>query len=162
MEISQYTYFQQVGGLDVRPVSGEMTYGLERLALYVQGVDNVFDLAFNDPQSPDFMTYGEVFLENEREFSAFEQEAADVDMLRRQFVDMERAVRAAPGRARTPGPASGSAGLRPCAEGLAPVQSAGFARGHRGGRAAELHRPHPRAVQGLRPGLGGRWKQAGA
>jgi glycyl-tRNA synthetase alpha chain len=92
MEVSQYTYFQQVGGLDVSPVSGELTYGLERLALYVQGVDNVFDLAFNDPQSPDFKTYGDVFLESEREFSAFEQEAADVAMLQRQFEDMEAAV----------------------------------------------------------------------
>ena len=92
MEISQYTYFQQVGGLDVSPVSGELTYGLERLALYVQGVDNVYDLAFNDPQSPDFKTYGEVFLENEREFSAFELETADVAVLKRQFEDMERAV----------------------------------------------------------------------
>jgi glycyl-tRNA synthetase alpha chain len=92
MEISQYTYFQQVGGLDVKPVSGELTYGLERLALYVQGVDNVYDLAFNDPQSPDFKTYGEVFLEAEREFSAFEQEVADIPMLQRQFADMESAV----------------------------------------------------------------------
>lgn len=92
MEISQYTYFQQVGGLDVSPVSGELTYGLERLALYVQGVDSVFDLAFNDPQSPNFMTYGQVFLESERQFSAFEQEAADTDMLIRQFKDMESSV----------------------------------------------------------------------
>jgi glycyl-tRNA synthetase alpha chain len=92
MEISQYTYFQQVGGLDVKPVSGELTYGLERLALYVQGVDNIYDLAFNNPQSPDFKTYGEVFLENEREFSAFELEVADVSMLQRQFADMEAAV----------------------------------------------------------------------
>ncbi|HLI65189.1 MAG TPA: glycine--tRNA ligase subunit alpha [Caulobacteraceae bacterium] len=92
MEISQYTYFQQVGGLDVDPVAGELTYGLERLAMYVQGVENIFDLAFNDPQSPDFKTYGDVFLENEREFSAFDFEAANVDMLKRQFEDMEREV----------------------------------------------------------------------
>jgi glycyl-tRNA synthetase alpha chain len=92
MEISQYTYFQQVAGLDVSPVSGELTYGLERLALYVQDVDNIFDLAFNDPQSPDFMTYGQVFLESERQFSAFEQEAADTEMLIRQFNDMESSV----------------------------------------------------------------------
>jgi glycyl-tRNA synthetase alpha chain len=90
MEVTQYTYFQQVGGLDVFPVAGELTYGLERLALYVQGVESVYDLAYNDPQSPDFMTYGDVFLENEREFSAYEQEAADVEMLKRQFEDMER------------------------------------------------------------------------
>ena len=92
MEISQYTYFQQVGGLDVAPVSGELTYGVERLALYVQGVDNIFDLAFNSPQSPDFKTYGEVFLENERQFSAFEQEVADVSVLKRQFEELEREV----------------------------------------------------------------------
>ena len=92
MEVTQYTYFQQVGGLDVFPVAGELTYGLERLALYVQGVENVYDLAFNDPQSPDFQTYGDVFLENEREFSAYELEAADVAMLKRQFEDMEREV----------------------------------------------------------------------
>ena len=90
MEVTQYTYFQQVGGLDVFPVAGELTYGLERLALYVQGVENVYDLAFNDPQSPDFKTYGAVFLENERQFSAFEQEIADVAVLKRQFEDMER------------------------------------------------------------------------
>jgi glycyl-tRNA synthetase alpha chain len=90
MEISQYTYFQQVGGLDVAPVSGELTYGLERLALYVQGVDTVYDLAFNDPGSPAFKTYGEVFLENERQFSSFELDAADVDVLKRQFEEMER------------------------------------------------------------------------
>ncbi|HEY2707160.1 MAG TPA: glycine--tRNA ligase subunit alpha [Caulobacteraceae bacterium] len=92
MEISQYTYFQQVGGLDVFPVAGELTYGLERLAMYVQGVENVYDLAYNDPQSPSFKTYGEVFLENERQFSAFDFEAADVAMLKRQFEDMEAQV----------------------------------------------------------------------
>jgi glycyl-tRNA synthetase alpha chain len=92
MEVTQYTYFQQVGGLDVFPVAGELTYGLERLALYVQGVESVYDLAYNDPQSPDFMTYGDVFLENERQFSAFEQEAADVSMLKKEFEDMEREV----------------------------------------------------------------------
>jgi glycyl-tRNA synthetase alpha chain len=92
MEVTQYTYFQQVGGLDVFPTAGELTYGLERLALYVQGVDSVYDLAFNDPQSPDFKTYGDVFLENERQFSAFELEEADVATLKRQFEDMERVV----------------------------------------------------------------------
>jgi glycyl-tRNA synthetase alpha chain len=92
MEVTQYTYFQQVGGLDVFPVAGELTYGLERLALYVQGVESVYDLAYNDPQSPDFMTYGDVFLENERQFSAYEQDAADVGMLKKEFEDMEREV----------------------------------------------------------------------
>jgi len=91
-EVSQYTYFQQVGGLDVFPVAGELTYGLERLAMYVQGVDHFTKLAFNDPQGPEFRTYGEVFLENEREFSAFNFEAADVSMLKRHFEDMEAQV----------------------------------------------------------------------
>jgi glycyl-tRNA synthetase alpha chain len=92
MEVTQYTYFQQVGGLDVFPTAGELTYGLERLALYIQGVESVYDLAYNDRESPAFKTYGEVFLENERQFSAYEQEAADVAMLKRQFEDMEREV----------------------------------------------------------------------
>jgi glycyl-tRNA synthetase alpha chain len=87
MEVTQYTYFQQVGGLDVDLVAGELTYGLERLALYLQGKESVYDLQFNDR-----FKYGDVFLENEREFSAYELEAADVEMLKRQFGDMEREV----------------------------------------------------------------------
>jgi glycyl-tRNA synthetase alpha chain len=92
MEVSQFTYMQQVGGLDVFPVAGELTYGLERVAMYIQGVDSIFDLAFNDPQSPAFKTYGEVFLENERQMSAYNFEAADVATLKRQFDDMELQV----------------------------------------------------------------------
>jgi len=92
MEVSQYTYFQQVGGLDVEVVAGEITYGLERLAMYVFDVDRVYDLPFNDPDSPAPKTYGDVYLENEREFSAFNFEAADVEVLKRQFEDMERQV----------------------------------------------------------------------
>ena len=88
MEVTQYTYFQQVGGLDVDPVAGELTYGLERLAMYVQGVDNVYDLKFNAAG----VTYGEVFLENEREQSAANFNGYDVAMLKRQFEDMEREV----------------------------------------------------------------------
>jgi glycyl-tRNA synthetase alpha chain len=88
MEVTQYTYFQQVGGLDVRPVAGELTYGLERLCMYVQGKDNVFDLKFNKAG----VTYGEIFLENERQFSAFNFEQAEVETIRRQFEDMERQV----------------------------------------------------------------------
>jgi glycyl-tRNA synthetase alpha chain len=85
MEITQYTYFQQVGGLDVFPVAGELTIGLERLSLYLQNVDSVYDLRYNDE-----FTYGEVFLANEQQFSAFELEVADVDVFKRQFEDMER------------------------------------------------------------------------
>jgi len=87
MEITQYTYFQQVGGLDVFPVAGELTYGLERLSLYLQNVDRVYDLRFNDEFS-----YGDVFLDNEQQFSAFELDVADVDVFKRQFEDMEREV----------------------------------------------------------------------
>jgi len=92
MEVSQFTYMQQVGGLDVFPVAGELTYGLERIAMYIQGVDSIFDLAFNDPQSPAFKSYGDVYLENERQQSAYNFEAADVATLKRQFEDMERQV----------------------------------------------------------------------
>jgi glycyl-tRNA synthetase alpha chain len=77
MEVTQFTYFQQVGGFECRPVTGELTYGLERLAMYIQGVDNVFDLKFNDAG----VTYGDVFLENEREMSAYNFEVADTDAL---------------------------------------------------------------------------------
>jgi len=87
MEITQYTYFQQVGGLDVFPVAGELTYGLERLALYLQNKESVYDLAYNDE-----FTYGEIFLANEQQFSAFELEVADVPTFQRQFQDMEREV----------------------------------------------------------------------
>ena len=88
MEVSQYTYFQQVGGMDVDIVSGELTYGLERLAMYVQGVDSIYDLKFNSAG----VRYSEVFLENERQGSAFNFEVADVATLKRQFEDMERQV----------------------------------------------------------------------
>ncbi len=88
MEVSQYTYFQQVGGLDVSPVAGELTYGLERLAMYVFGVDNVYDLPFNDAG----VSYGDVFLENERQQSQANFHGYDVATLKRQFEDMEREV----------------------------------------------------------------------
>ena len=82
MEVTQYTYFQQMGGFDCKPVAGELTYGLERLAMYVQGVDSVYDLAFNDaPRENGGVTYGDVFLENERQASAYNFEVADTDAL---------------------------------------------------------------------------------
>ena len=89
MEVSQFTYFQQVGGFDCRPVSGELTYGLERLAMYVQGVENVYDLDFNGHG----VTYGEVFLQAEREYSAFNFEVADTELLFRHFADAEQHCR---------------------------------------------------------------------
>lgn len=89
MEVSQFTYFQQVGGHDCRPVSGELTYGLERLAMYVLGVDHVMDMPFNDPAAPIPLSYGDVFRQNEREYSRWNFEAADTDMLLRHFEDAE-------------------------------------------------------------------------
>ena len=77
MEVTQFTYFQQMGGFDCKPVAGELTYGLERLAMYIQDVDNVYDLAFNDAG----VSYGDVFLENERQMSAWNFEVADTDTL---------------------------------------------------------------------------------
>ena len=82
MEVTQFTYFQQVGGFDCRPVAGELTYGLERLAMYIQGVDNVFDLKFNDAKSGEgAVTYGDIFLENEKQMSAWNFEVADTETL---------------------------------------------------------------------------------
>ncbi|MES2036024.1 MAG: glycine--tRNA ligase subunit alpha [Pseudomonadota bacterium] len=93
MEVSQYTYFQQVGGLDVSPVAGELTYGLERLAMYVFGVDNIYDLPYNDPDSAlGAVSYGDVFLENERQHSEANFHVYDVETLKRQFEDMETQV----------------------------------------------------------------------
>ena len=89
MEVTQFTYFQQVGGFDCKPVTGEITYGLERLAMYVQGVDNGFDLDFNG----EGVTYGDVFHQQEVEFSAFNFDLADTDVLFDQFREAEAACR---------------------------------------------------------------------
>lgn len=89
MEVSQYTYFQQVGGYDCKPVSGELTYGLERLAMFVQGVENVYDLDYNGVEGEGRINYGDVFLENEREQSAFNFEHADTDKLFEDFKKMQ-------------------------------------------------------------------------
>lgn len=86
MEVTQFTYFQQVGGIECKPVSGEITYGLERLAMYIQGVENVYDLDFNGKG----VTYGEVFLKNEQQFSAYNLEFANTDMLLEHFKDAEK------------------------------------------------------------------------
>jgi glycyl-tRNA synthetase alpha chain len=90
MEVSQFTYFQQVAGFECSPVSGELTYGLERLAMYVQGVENVYDLNFNGGEGPEKVTYGDVFLQAEQEYSRHNFEHADIDMLKRHFADAEK------------------------------------------------------------------------
>ncbi len=89
MEVTQFTYFQQVGGIAVDLPSAELTYGLERLAMYVLGVERVYDMPFNRPDSPAPLSYGDVFLRAEREFSAHNFEAADTAMLFRHFADAE-------------------------------------------------------------------------
>ncbi len=86
MEVSQFTYFQQVGGFDCNPVAGEITYGLERLCMYLQGKDSIYDLDWNGQG----YTYGEVFRQNEVEFSAYNFEHADVAQLFRHFEDAEK------------------------------------------------------------------------
>jgi glycyl-tRNA synthetase alpha chain len=85
MEVTQFTYFQQVGGIDCKPVTGEITYGLERIAMYLQGVDSVFDLQWNSG-----VTYGDVFHQNEVEFSSYNFEHASVDDLFERFNQYER------------------------------------------------------------------------
>jgi glycyl-tRNA synthetase alpha chain len=89
MEVSQFTYFQQVAGFECAPVSGELTYGLERLAMYVQGVENVYDLNFNGREGPERTTYGDVFLQAEQEYSRYNFEFADTEKLFRHFRDAE-------------------------------------------------------------------------
>ncbi|MES1989778.1 MAG: glycine--tRNA ligase subunit alpha [Pseudomonadota bacterium] len=90
MEVSQFTYFQQVGGQELNMISGELTYGLERLAMYIQGVDNGYDLDFNGATGADRVTYGDVFLQAEQEFSAHNFEHANTEMLFRHFEDAEK------------------------------------------------------------------------
>jgi glycyl-tRNA synthetase alpha chain len=94
MEVSQFTYFQQVGGLDCFPVSGELTYGLERLAMYVQGVDNVYDLNFNGLEGKKKISYGDVFLQAEQEYSRYNFEYANTTILHQHFIDAEQECRA--------------------------------------------------------------------
>ncbi len=90
MEVTQFTYFQQVGGLECKPVTGEITYGLERLAMYLQGVDSIYDLVWTDGPLGK-VNYGDVFHQNEVEQSTFNFEYADVDALFKEFDDAEKA-----------------------------------------------------------------------
>ena len=85
MEVSQFTYFQQVGGIDCSPITGELTYGLERLAMYIQGIDNVYDLAWDNNGTK----YGEVFLQNEKEQSVYNFEKSTPLVLINNFKELE-------------------------------------------------------------------------
>ena len=146
MEVTQFTYFQQVGGLDCRPVTGEITYGLERLAMYLQGVESIYDIVWSDgPRAAS--PIGDVFHQNEVEQSAYNFEHADVPMLLRHFEDHERACQRAAGRE------ARAARLRAGAQGLAHLQPARCAPRHLGDRAPALHpaRAHARERRGAAP-----------
>jgi glycyl-tRNA synthetase alpha chain len=94
MEVSQFTYFQQICGIECAPVSGELTYGLERLATYLQGVDSIFELNFNGREGAEKVTYADVFLQAEQEYSRHNFEFADTRILLRHFEDAEKECRA--------------------------------------------------------------------
>ncbi|MDO5044200.1 MAG: glycine--tRNA ligase subunit alpha [Coriobacteriia bacterium] len=94
MEVTQFTYFQQVGGIETHPTPVEITYGLERLAMYIQGVDSVYDLVWNKSGDHIF-TYGDVFLANEEQFSAYNFELANIDLMRKKFDEYEAECHAA-------------------------------------------------------------------
>jgi glycyl-tRNA synthetase alpha chain len=91
MEVTQFTYFQQAGGLECYPVTGEITYGLERIAMYLQNVNSIFDLIWTRGPQGD-VTYGDVFMQNEREMSQYNFEEADVDQLLLNFTHYEEQV----------------------------------------------------------------------
>ena len=94
MEVSQFTYFQQVGGHDCNPVSGELTYGLERLAMYILGVDYVMDMPFNNPEASVPLKYGDIFKQTEEEYSRWNFDIANTETLLRHFDDAEQNCKA--------------------------------------------------------------------
>ncbi len=163
MEVSQFTYFQQVAGFECAPVAGELTYGLERLAMYVQGVENVYELNFNGRDGAQRVSYGDVFLQAEQEYSRHNFEFADTEMLFEQFRMAEAACKkyledgwGAATRINQSRPTSdGAAGLRSVHQGEPRVQSARCARRHLGDRAAELHLAGARIGESLRRGVAG-------
>jgi glycyl-tRNA synthetase alpha chain len=144
MEVTQFTYFQQAGGLECFPVTGEITYGLERIAMYLQGVDSVYDLVWTEgPQGA--VSYGDVFHQNEVEMSRYNFEEADVDFLFQPVRPLrERGERADRGRA-------AAAGLRDGHEGLAHLQPARRAPRDLRDRAPALHPARAQHRPRLRP-----------
>ncbi len=93
MEVTQFTYFQQVGGIDCTPVLGEITYGIERLAMYLQGVENVYDLVWAQTPDGQIVTYGDVYHQNEVEQSTYNFEYANVELLLQNFNNFEAEAR---------------------------------------------------------------------
>ncbi len=145
MEVTQFTYFQQVGGLDCKPVLGEITYGIERLAMYLQGVENVYDLTWTEWEERGVrktLSYGDVFHQNEVEQSTYNFEYSNAEFLFSLFNNVRS-------RSQAPaGSAAGAAGLRNDPEGGAYLQPAGRPRRHFGDRTCRLHRPHSQLVAG--------------
>ncbi|MEE2774372.1 MAG: glycine--tRNA ligase subunit alpha [Pseudomonadota bacterium] len=93
MEVSQFTYFQQVCGFDCKPVSGELTYGLERLAMYILGKDHVMEIPYTRPDSSFSVSYGELFYQNELQYSRWNFDVADTNILLKHFIDAETACK---------------------------------------------------------------------
>ena len=153
MEVSQFTYFQQVGGFDCDPVAGELTYGLERLAMYIQGVDSIYDLNYNGRDDDKRVLYRDVFKQAEEEYSRHNFEFADTAMLLQRFRDAEKECKAllAAGEPKSEqrAPSAGAAGLRPVHQGEPHLQSAGRARRHLRHRAAELYSARARSGEGV-------------
>ena len=144
MEVTQFTYFQQMGGYDCKPVAGELTYGLERLAMYIQGVDSVYDLDFDGRGT----TYGDVFHDNEVQMSTWNFEVANTESLFDLFKKSSGGVRELPrGEAAHPG-------LRAGGESEPHFQPAAGARRDFGGRAAGLYGAGARSDEGRMRGVG--------
>ena len=158
MEVSQFTYFQQVAGVECAPVAGELTYGLERLAMYVQGVDRVYDLNFNGREGAEKVTYGDVFLQAEQEYSRHNFEHSDTDMLFEQFKHGRGGLQEI-SRRRLEDDGKREAHLmalpayRPVHQGQPRLQPARRPRRDLGDRAAELHHARARTRKSLRRSL---------
>ncbi len=154
MEVSQFTYFQQVAGVECAPVAGELTYGLERLACYLQGVDSIMDLNFNGREGDEKVTYRDVFLQAEQEYSRHNFEYADTVMLFEQFKMAEEACR----KYLEAGWKSGSNRKEHLmalpAYDQCSLQPARCPRRDLGDRAAELHHTRARTGKSLRRSLG--------
>ena len=142
MEVTQFTYFQEVGSLPCKPVLGEITYGLERLAMYLQGKDSIYDLVWTPG-----VTYGDVYHQNEVEQSRYNFELSNVEMLFDLFKNFETRSK------KTDRGAVRAAGVRDGAQELAHLQPARCARRDLRHRARRLHRPRARARPRRRPGL---------
>ena len=149
MEATQFTYFQQLGGFDLDPITVELTYGLERLAMYLQGVDSVYDLVWSqwdEAGETVTVTYGDVYQENEREFSRYNFEVADTDMLYRHFREHESEAERCL-EARLPVPAYDH--VLKCSHAFNMLDARGVDQRH---RPHDAHRPRARpGAQGRRP-----------